>query len=52
VKYPLQLAAGKVTLGPMPLSENRTMQRVIRQEDSLGMTGRFEKLKVADSKED
>ena len=39
MKYPLQLAAGKVTLGAMPLSENRTLQRVVRQEESQGMTG-------------
>ena len=47
VKYPLQLAAGKATLGSMPLSENRTVQRVTRQEESQGMTGECEDLEVA-----
>ena len=50
VKYPLQLADGKVTLGSMPLSENRTVERVFRQEEAHGLGGMYSHIKVSGSK--
>jgi hypothetical protein len=48
VKYPLQLADGKVTLGSMPLSENRTVERVFRQEEAHGLGGMYANDRVPD----
>jgi hypothetical protein len=41
MRYPLQLDGGRVTLEPMPPSENRTVQRVFRGEEMRGMGGMY-----------
>ena len=41
VRYPLQMQNNTVTLGPMPASENRTVEQIIRQDESEGQGGTY-----------
>lgn len=44
VEYPLRTQNNTVTVDPMPISQNRTVERILRSQEGEGMSSKYSRV--------